>query len=181
MIKKLFFIFLGLIAIYFNACSVQDDHLTKGDKLSDQVIAKTGKKLAKKHHMSMGGTGGGGSEQGLTLLLMSFDKNGNPVDISTARRLIVECVQEFLADINNNEQLRPYLKVFPFTPANVEISIIFSDPNGGRVFDPVLEVVAAHGGKVYYRTVDPNDHYKYKSKTDETYEEALAIIKKENE
>lgn len=44
-----------------------------------------------------------------------------------SRQLVVDAVQELLSAINNNEQLRPYIKEFPFPANRVKIHIEFVD------------------------------------------------------
>jgi hypothetical protein len=155
------------------------DDYSKGDVLSNQLIAKTGERLAKKYNMSISGIGGGEEDQGIWLIRVMFNRKGNLLTISEGRKIILDCIQEFLFDINHDEELRPYLKVYPFTAANLYITIINYTPEGYVVEDPYLEVISGNKGEIAYRTLDPNDHFKYKSSIYETYDEAVAILTQE--
>lgn len=95
--------------------------------------------------------------------------------------MILEYLDEFLVDINANEKLRPYLATYPFTVKNVELDIYYSDPKGYHFYDPYIGVVSIEEGIVCYRTYDKEDKSPYKAKIKETYEEALEIIKQDQQ
>ena len=46
------------------------------------------------------------------------------LSIEQAREILVDCVQEFLTEINSNEEIRPYLENFPFTSKNIHIALL---------------------------------------------------------
>lgn len=96
-----------------------------------------------------------------------------------ARKLIINCLNDFLEEVNKNDQLRPFLKVYPFKPENIDMGIINYGAKGEDVFDPYIGTISAYLGKMEYLTHDPNDDCKYKTIIQETYEEAVAILKKE--
>lgn len=170
--------------LIFIACIIgwiaYGSHGSPADTLSHQRINKTGKRLEKKYNMSISAIGGA-SKGGIWLIDVGFDRLGDPMTIEEGRRAIVDCVQEYLKDINTDEALRPYLKVYPFTIDNLHIAIFHGAKDGGLVFDPILELIAADEFGVVYKTRDPDNIYKYKNIYKETYEEALAILQKEKE
>lgn len=166
------FSFIGLI--------LYADRRPQEDILSDRRIIKTGKRLEQKYNMSISSIGGA-TKEGLWLLTVTFNRRGEPMTIEEGRRVIIDCIQEYLKDINNDEKLRPYLKVYPFTIDNLDVAIINSAKDGSLVFDPILELITSRQEKIIYRTRDPADKYKYKYTFEETYEEALGIVQKEKE
>ena len=52
----------------------------------------------------------GGDTHDVRMLFMAFNSY-EPFDIQKGRKLIVDCVTEYLKNINVNEQLRSYLHV----------------------------------------------------------------------
>lgn len=96
------------------------------------------------------------------------------------RQLTIEFAQELLYQINSNEEFRSHLIKYPFTIENVQIIIYNHDKNGGRVYDPEIGVADLTAGVLTYNTYDPESEYcKYKNEFNETYEEALELLKKE--
>lgn len=172
----LFFIFIACVIGWI----VHGSQGSPVDTLSHRKINKTGERLEKKYNMSISAIGGA-SKEGIWLMNIGFHHLGNPLTIEEGRRTIVDCVQEYLRDINNDEALLPYLKVHPFTINNLHIAIFNCVEDDNFVFDPILEVISTHQDKLIYRTRDPDNIYKYKNTFEETYEEALAILKKEKE
>lgn len=175
--KILYFLILSLFVI---SVIVYGDRRPQEDVLSDRRIIKTGKRLEQKYNMSISAVGGA-TKEGLWLLTVMFDRKGEPMTIEEGRRVIIDCIQEYLKDINNDEELRPYLKVYPFTIDNLHVAIINFAKDGSLVFDPILELITSRQEKIIYRTRDSADKYKYKNTFEETYEEALGILQKERE
>lgn len=150
------------------------------DTLSNQMIFKFGERMRKKYNTPLIGFGGAAKDgEGTTILAASFNAYRGPVQKDEARKMILDYLDEFLADINANEKLRPYLATYPFTAKNVDLEIYYSDPDGYEFYDPYIGVVSINEGIVYYRTYDKEDKTPFKSKTKETYEEALEIIRQD--
>lgn len=178
---KIYLLFLiSLLGIYgiANTLSFEQSGFSQGDRLSNELVAKIGKKLGEKHGMFVSGIGGA-EKDGIGLISITFSRYCDPLNVENGRRVLVDCVQEFLSAINQDELLRPYLRDFPFTPANLEIDILSYTTEGKLIFDPHLEVVSEYKGTVIYRTRDPDDRYKYKLDISESYEEALKIVQNE--
>jgi hypothetical protein len=168
--KTLIFCIIFLIAIqsYLQASS-ESKHV----QCAQKVRAKAAKFLAKKYNLSCIGYGGSMMKT-VDELALKFNIY-HPLEQEEARKLIVACTQDFLSIINQDQAIRPYLKNYPFTPQNVEIAIFSNTPKGGTVYDPYIGVVSASDGFVWYRTNDPNNRYRYKSKIKETFEEAYGL------
>ena len=69
----------------------------------------------------------GGPIQQAKIILSSNEQ----VTIAMARQLLIVLTQDFLRRLNENRELRPYLKVFPFTSNNLEYAIFFDDETSG--------------------------------------------------
>jgi hypothetical protein len=145
------------------------------EDMANEISAKVAKKLAKKHQMDLIGEGGGmmGS---VYMIGLSFQIH-HPMDRDEARARIVDCVEELLAAVNANEEIRPFLKNYPFTTKNVHLAIFSNYADGREVFDPYIRVVTVYiGDHIIFSTMEPNKET-YKSRYREPYAEALAMLK----
>jgi hypothetical protein len=145
------------------------------EDMANEISAKVAKKLAKKHQMDLIGEGGGmmGS---VYMIGLSF-RIHHPLERNEARARIIDCVEELLAAINANEEIRPFLKNYPFTPKNVQVAIFSIPLDGKGVFDPYIKVVSVdQNDYVTFRTEEPNS-MSYKNKYREPYAEALTMLK----
>ena len=88
---------------------------------------------------------------GVRTMSMSFQYR-QEVDLETARRLVVFCVEEYLASINADREIRPYLVNYPFTEKDVEIRIFFCKPDGHKIPAGGITVTSAIDGMVNYET-----------------------------
>ncbi len=182
MMKFFNLILLGLLGIVvaYNMGFINPS--SQRDQLSNNQIIATSNRLANKYNMSIIGIGGGAKEQeGIYLKSILFNRYGQPLELERAREITVDCVQEFLLDINHNEKLKPYLQTYPFTAVNLHIGILNYDLDGKAILDPYLHVMSAVEGKMVYRTLDPDNENRYKSSIYESYDEAIAILQKEKE
>src|SRR5690349_1050648 len=83
-----------------------------------EIRANVGKKLAKKHQMELISVGGG-MNGSVYMIGLGFEIH-HPMDRAEARERIVDCVEELLRTVNENEEIRPFLKNYPFTTKNVQ-------------------------------------------------------------
>jgi hypothetical protein len=142
--------------------------------IAREIRGKVGKKLSKKHQMDLIGIGGGMIKT-VNLICLSFQID-HPLERGEARYLVVDCVEELLNAINNNEEVRPYLKNYPFTTKNVQIAIFSINPDRSDVYDPYITVASINeSDKIYYRTSDSITN-RYKHEYTEPYEEARAKV-----
>ena len=103
------------------------------------------------------------------------------LDTAEARKLIIDCVEEYLTAINASKEIRPFLENYPATSENIHLTVYSYNPDHRHTYDPSIGVVSARDGNVFYRTRDKNNEYRYKSETEEPYEVALAMVRKEAE
>jgi hypothetical protein len=81
-------------------------------------IAKEGKYIGKKYNMSQASIGGG-VNNGIWLMSLDFQRYGSPLTEEEARELIISSLDDFIAEVNRDEQIRPFLKDYPFTAKNI--------------------------------------------------------------
>lgn len=143
------------------------------EKIADKLTEKTARKMQEQKHLYLVGTGGGMMDD-IQAMHMSFHLY-QEVDLKTARELLVYVVNEYLAKINNNKEIRPYLHDYPFTPKNVEIRIWIYQPDGtSPALDKIYYISALEGILTYY--LDLPETFSRKAICKETYEEALQTI-----
>lgn len=149
------------------------DYVVRADKITANVEAK----LVKRYSMRVVGRTGGMIDY-VNVLGLSFQIHG-PLTKDKLREILVDCVEEFLSQINSDEKLRPFLKNYPFTPKEINIAIFVVDDTGRKIYDPSITVASAYHGKIWYDTVDINDNFGYKSSTEEDYKTARKIVQTE--
>jgi len=150
------------------------------DKALYGFIAKMGNELGKKYKMSPIGPGGGATPEGIWLMSLSFEKNGDPLTEEEARKLIIHCVDDFLLAVNSDDKLKPFLKNYPFTSKNLDLTIFSYDKDHILHYFPSIAVVTNVEGKIGFFTEDPSVKHGYHTKKYETYEESVAILKNEH-
>ena len=172
---KLIFNF-GVIIFVFSCsfgCSFFGYQSQDYEKIADKITERSAKKLKAQKGLVLIGTGGQMMHD-IQMMAMSFNFY-QEVDLSTARKLLIDSVQEYLSDINSNDKIRKYLHNYPFTDKNVEIVIFFHSPDGFKVSPGKINIAAANQGKVTYYIDYPEKHT-IKSIYKETYEEASQAV-----
>jgi hypothetical protein len=172
-IAKILFLSLFLCL----ACQSLNFKQAPGDKLTNQLISKVTQKLSKKYPFKISVVGGGEDEKGIWKISVHYDYYGSALNLEQSRILMVNVVEIYLNEINNNEKIRPFLRNYPFTIDNFHLAIITNKPNGEWYFDPAIDTISTINDTIDYSTRDPNNHFKYKNTVVEKYEDALKIVK----
>jgi hypothetical protein len=116
---------------------------------------------------------GSGGKTPVALLHWGFDYY-HEVDIEKARELLLAVTNQFLAEINTNEKIRPYLASYPFKPENLQIEIFFFDQDGSLLTREKLNIACINDGKLEYENVVPSAGLPLTTIYQETYDEAMA-------
>lgn len=166
-----------MISSFLGGCTLEQpqEELSKEEKLAFQIRSKIAHKFIKKYDMQMVGFSAampGGVINNLGLLFQVF----RVLTREEAREILVDAVQEFLSEVNSNEEIRPYLKVYPFAAKNITVSIYIRGPKNESLFDPDISVATAYGGKIWYKTNDKKHKNDYKSEYEESFEEAVKLV-----
>lgn len=143
-------------------------------EIANKITNITIERLEKKHHLHCCGIKRG-MNKSVELIGLDFQLN-RIMEKNEARGMVVNCVQEFLADINRNEEIRKVLQVYPFDPEHIEVVIYLSTHDYGTIYHPDLAIVAARRGKITYSTNDPDNEFNFKSREVESFEEAVKIV-----
>ena len=112
---------------------------------------------------------------------LSYDVQ-RKVDLQQARRLLVQYVSELLKNVNESEELRPYLDEHPYSACGIHFTISFHDKHRHEFIDGSIAMISLFGFKdpdrttVIYYTYDPQK-YEWPRCHRETYEEAERIVR----
>lgn len=172
-------IFITLVVCYFLFSS--EANVSASLKKSESRVSKTIEKLKLSHDISVCGLGGSGDLDGSSLIAILLNRRGAALTREDARKIIIDFTDEFLYDINHNEALRPSLKVYPFTPANLDVEVFNRTVEGLPIVDPYIQSMGMSEGLITYNTKGLGQVYGYHSTFEETYDEAKAILAREKE
>ena len=99
------------------------------------------------------------------------------IDKEEIRKFLVEGVDILLESANHNTTIRPFMKNYPFTPANIDLSIcIYHSKEHKRTADPDIGIASAYKNKIIYCTFEPEKEFGYKSEIEESFAEASKIV-----
>ena len=140
------------------------------EKIADKITNRTAEKLKKEKNLFLIGTGGQMMDD-IQMMAMSFNYY-HEVSLEQARELIIYAVNEYLSDINNNQEVRSYLHEYPFTAKNVEIMIFVYGPDRRTLPPEQIYCITSIDSVLEYYTSSDRDH----PICEETYDEALGKI-----
>ena len=167
--------FLYIVVIIFTSSCNQNifNGLSTDEKLANKILRKAAFQIQEKTGMFPSGDGARMMDE-IKMLALSF-RYYQEVSIEQGRELLVTSVEEFLSIINADDKIRPYLNNYPFEPQNIEIAIIFYNPNGSDIKLGELSVLSIIEGTLEYDVNDPKTTF-LKTIYKESYEEALQKI-----
>ncbi len=145
----------------FSGCQPRDY-----EKIANEITDVTAKTLLKEKKLYLLGTGGRMMDD-IKMMAMSFNYY-QEIDLKTARELLLYTVNQYLSNINNNEEVRPYLHEYPFTAKNIEIRIWIYTPDGRKLTPEKIGYIGAVEGILEY-----DNRSQEKPILEETYEEGM--------
>ena len=166
------------LAFFSIACNRQDNLFsphkpsTKQEAVNEIRLRAAGK-IKRKYGLQPFGTAGQLLDQ-VKMIGLSFQYH-KPIDIEEGRKLLIGATNELLAEINANEDVRPYLDKYPFETKNVRIEIVLRNPDGSTPVLGSLVLIKAQTDILSYDTSDPQTH-RLTTILQETFEEALLKI-----
>jgi hypothetical protein len=140
-------------------------------QIARKITRETGKQLGKERELVLIGTGGGMMHD-IQMMAMGFNLY-HEVSLDEARKLAIYAAEKYLNNINQNNEVRPYLHDDPFTVKNIEIRIWILKPDRSYVPSGEIKCVSVLDGMVSYITEDLGY---YNPLLEEAYEEALEIV-----
>lgn len=147
-------------------------HISQGELLVNEILAKTAKIIKDKYNLKPCGAGASMPGGPIRELTLCFDTK-YPHTKEKLRELLIKTAQELLEQVNESKEIQKFIKDPPFTIKNVQIIIYNHDKNGRSLQDPEISNAQILQGILNYSTIDPEDSFKYKNEYEESYEEAL--------
>jgi len=93
-----------------------------------------------------------------------------------ARKLYVSAMEELLSRINADREIRPLLHVYPFTPSQVEMDLVFYE--GEKFSKEGVAFMFLKQNCIFYEARS-GDFGPFSTLNEETYQEALEIVNSE--
>ncbi len=168
---KLFFQ-IGIVLLIFSfffSCSFghQSPRYVKlAHKITDEIATT----LLKEKKLYLIGTGEGMMDD-IKMMAMSFEYY-QELDLKAARELLLYVINEYLSNINNNEEVRPYLHEYPFTAKNIEIRIYIYNSDGTEISPNKINTISAVDSNLRYSTIN-SEKFSRDIILRETYEEGM--------
>lgn len=143
-------------------------------KYANEITGPFSKYLRKNYDLYYYG-GGGGFLENVRVIALHY-RTVKHLSVDDARVLFINCVEELLKRINQDEKIRPYLEHYPFTEKGIEFSIAFYKNNKERVPSSFPAYVFLINEKIYYDYYDRETEM-LKDLYSEPYQESLSIVK----
>jgi hypothetical protein len=172
--KKLLFICFILLFAITNCDRLKEDEI-----VARRIIYRVSDTLASHYQLRYVGYSEAGDAKGFSKIGLRFNKFGR-LSKEEGRKMIVDCLNVLLTDINSEPEIQQFLINKPFTIANVEIGIVILTNEGKNIFYPDVCVFSAFGGKIYYSTNSSDHESGYYTRESETFEEAVKIVESQN-
>jgi len=168
---------LIILVILFTSCSSVSPHM----KAYYPIESEHFRFIKKQGDFHIYGNGGNFNKGKINLVIISADKIGS-ANIEQARRDIIFLTQDIIQRLNSSQKLQPYLSNPPFDHNQLQYSITYCKNN---LYSNITEkdeqnqkitLVSLLMGKISY-DVRPSEKSGYKEVHEESYEEALEILK----
>lgn len=170
---------LGLIFIMNGWGFMSSKDKPKTDTESDLVVIRAADELTRKYGFKLVGIGGGTNlENKIHTISMSLQLN-HPLSIEEARKMMVDSTSILLSKINNNDDIRSLLAVYPFPIENISIAFFLNRSNGDELYHPNIDLVGLCVGKIDYSSSDAADFYIRHHQLKESYEDAVRIVEQQ--
>ena len=114
-----------------------------------------------------------------SLIILSF-QGCYRLDVSAARRLYIDGVEDLLHRYNTDKVVRPYLHNFPFTLSNLDIALLLENRSGGFVPRNFVASVFNVDNRIIYCYFDEEQNGLL-DLHEESYEDAVRIVHAERE
>lgn len=174
--KKMIGIFCLICFLYFIFWN--HDDRSEEEKMAHEAVYNTIATLKSRYPLHYIGLSESGDTDYYHTIGLSFQLL-QIISKEDGRKMLVDCVEELLKEINSNPKLLPYLNPSPFTAASVTVAIYVYHKNGTDPSYPNIGIFSVRDGIVEYITQTPETRAKYQYYTTEkeSYEEALKIVR----
>ncbi len=174
---------LLLILILFFMCSCENSHtkyqISDREKAVNKQLVYSAKMLSTKYNIRPCATSVAMPNGNIQYLELEFDVTG-PLSKNTIRKILLTSVHDFLDNINNDNTLCTYLKNGHLDITEVGIGLFFFDSKHYPINKPNISMASIKKGIIRYYRRDPDAVSIFDiEETEESYDEALRILKNE--
>ena len=169
---KLKKVLLGLLLL--TSCEMDVNDRDHAAYLINEINHQISNEMVKDKQLYLIGVGGS-SMLGIDYRMLSFSYyRDKELKIEEARKDMAEVICKYLKAINQEKELRPFLRNYPFDSSNIEITLFVHDKKGNKVPQGSLTLIEAVDGKISYYVAP----FEVKSEPilEETFEEALEKV-----
>ena len=169
-------IFVAFLPLLLFSCE-NDPPANDKSSIAHAILGNVNKTLSSRHNINMGGIieATHRDDKKYKTMGLCFQVR-RPVSKEEGRKLLIDCAEELLSQINTHPDFQQFMHEYPFTVKNIEIVMYVSTETGGTIYHPEIAIFSLVNGQLCYRTNTPENRYIFFSKEKETYEEALRII-----
>ncbi|MBS0629927.1 MAG: hypothetical protein JSS30_06895 [Verrucomicrobia bacterium] len=166
---------LFIMSLIFLGCQMKEKEPEKESYVcyANQIINSFADEMKKEYGLHCSGSGGK-MPFDVEEFMIGFALHRHAT-IEEARELEVAVTEKFVQTINANEKIRPFLRVYPFTPDRARVSIAFQKSNNRPYTDGSVALVFQVRNRIYYNA-DSETSPTLISLMDEPYDEALKIV-----
>jgi hypothetical protein len=120
--------------------------------LADEQMSRYAKKAYQEKGIVLEGSGGQMMND-IKVFTLSFNCY-DYLTLEQTRALVVQVIQEFLEQVNGNEEIRPYLHTYPLTVQNVSLMIGFRNHRDQPPPRKYIALAYTHQDQIYYSHLD---------------------------
>lgn len=177
--RVLLFILFSLFCV---SCFSNNDKIIVHDneKAVNKQLAYSEKILSEKYNIRPRAITVAMPEGDIQYLELKFDMQG-PLSKSNIRELLVNIVNDFLLNINNDKELCGYIKKGHLEISEVGITLFLRDSTGRSIGQPNIGVAFIERGILTFVNLEPEAIPSFRDNVNETYEEALEILRCQRE
>lgn len=168
---------LALLILSFAACDITDQPTVKA-KIARSIMANVAETLNHRFQLRYIGFKEAADVNYYKEIGLNFQLLGL-LSKDEGRKIILDCTDELLSELNSSLAMRPYLQPYPFTLDNIEIAIYVRNADGYDVYYPNISVFSLRRRVLEFKTELPEmkNKYGYSTREKETWEDALEIVR----
>ncbi|MBX9744262.1 MAG: hypothetical protein K2X08_03515 [Chlamydiales bacterium] len=117
---------------------------------------------------------GGSMPRDIAEIRLHFDTYQS-ASIEQAREWEVRLTERLIEMINQDEEIRPYLREYPFPASRIDIMLRFKTPKNSSPTQS-LQLIVHVRDTIFYSARDPSNNCIFYSLKEEPYEEARKIV-----
>lgn len=165
--------FIALKMFSYNPPNRMEEKSTYHPKYAYETMDILVQLAEEKYGLRCSGTGGS-MPTDVCSLHLDFDTK-QTTSIEEYRKLLIDVAEDFLQIINNNRDILPFLREYPFPISRLDLTINYNKLLNDKFNEEITRVTCING-KIRYCKEEPPIS-KYIEILAEPYEEALAIVK----